>query len=89
MTDKYQDLREALSNAEYSDDAYWLDRYRGESGPETIRGLLAERDRLRKALGNAYMALIGYLPSHRNDITDAAISQCEQALAAHRQGGES
>lgn len=45
---------------------------------------------LIEALELAHMALIGYLPSHRNDITDAAISHCEQALAAHRkQGGES
>lgn len=39
---------------------------------------------LVEALEQAHMALIGYLPGHRNDITDAAISQCEQALAAYR-----
>lgn len=52
MTDKYQPLREALSSVEHSDSAYWLDRYRGESGPETVRDLLAERDALRSALAN-------------------------------------
>lgn len=44
---------------------------------------------LVEALELAHMALVGYLPSHRNDITDAAISHCEQALAAYRkQGGD-
>ena len=44
---------------------------------------------LVEALELAHMALIGYLPGHRNKITDAAISHCEQALATHRnQGGD-
>ena len=43
---------------------------------------------LVEALEMAHMALIGYLPGHRNDITDAAISQCEQVLAPYRKGGD-
>jgi Zn finger protein HypA/HybF involved in hydrogenase expression len=38
---------------------------------------LAERDAV---LNQAYMALIGYLPGHRNDLTDSAISACSATL---------
>ncbi len=60
-----------------------------------FRALLAQRPApspvsgLVEALERAHMALIGYLPGHRNSITDAAIESCRAALAAYRaQRGE-
>ena len=38
--------------------------------------------RLLGVLKQAHMALIGYLPAHRNPITDAAIESCNSAIAA-------
>lgn len=35
---------------------------------------------LHAVLNQAYMALIGYLPGHRNDLTDAAIAACSAIL---------
>lgn len=35
---------------------------------------------LYAVLNQAYMALIGYLPGHRNDLTDAAIAACSAIL---------
>jgi len=43
--------------------------------------LQAEVERLRGVVGQAHMALIGYLPGHRNDVTDSAIAACGAALA--------
>ncbi len=34
------------------------------------------------ALRKAHMALIGYLPGHRNSMTDAAIEQARSAISA-------
>lgn len=39
-----------------------------------------ENASLRGALEQTYMALIGYLPAHRNEITDAAIKTASAAL---------
>lgn len=48
--------------------------------------LSAEVGSLREALGQAHMALIGYLPAHRNAITDAAIESARAALAGRKEG---
>jgi len=44
---------------------------------DQLRARLADRD---VVLNQAYMALIGYLPGHRNDLTDAAIAACSALL---------
>ncbi len=43
--------------------------------------LIAAAPELLAALQRAYMALIGYLPGHRNAITDAAIDAARAAIA--------
>ena len=43
--------------------------------------LIAAAPELLAALETAYMALIGYLPAHRNDVTDAAIGAARAAIA--------
>ncbi|OBP11388.1 MULTISPECIES: hypothetical protein [unclassified Pseudomonas] len=48
---------------------------------EQAEGAQGEQTSLRRALEQAYMALIGYLPAHRNAITDAAIEAARAALA--------
>lgn len=42
--------------------------------------LIAAAPELLAALERAYMALIGYLPAHRNDVTDAAIGAAHAAI---------
>ena len=42
--------------------------------------LIAAAPELLAALETAYMALIGYLPAHRNDVTDAAIGAASAAI---------
>ena len=42
--------------------------------------LIAAAPDLLAALETAYMALIGYLPAHRNDVTDAAIGAARAAI---------
>lgn len=42
--------------------------------------LIAAAPELLAALETAYMALIGYLPAHRNDVTDAAIGAARAAI---------
>lgn len=44
------------------------------------RAAMATPCTLRSALEQAHMALIGYLPAHRNEITDAAIKTASAAL---------
>ena len=65
------------------------DRGRGIAIAETRAGSGSERDNARliaaapellAALETAYMALIGYLPAHRNDVTDAAIGAARAAI---------
>jgi len=75
-----------------------LDHNRCNSGHETLPLVLWDcpechqrtRDKLAKlveAANAAHMALIGYLPAHRNDVTDAAIEQLGEALEfAKREG---
>lgn len=48
---------------------------------EQAEGAQGEQTSLRRALEQAYMALIGYLPAHRNAMTDAAIEAARAALA--------
>jgi len=48
---------------------------------EQPEGAQGERNSLRSALEQAYMALIGYLPAHRNAVADAAIEAARAALA--------
>lgn len=43
--------------------------------------LEGEVKRLQEALESAHMALVGYLPGHRNEVTDAAIKKCQTALS--------
>jgi hypothetical protein len=43
--------------------------------------LIAAAPELLAALETAYIALIGYLPAHRNDVTDAAIGAARAAIA--------
>ncbi|MFY1875578.1 hypothetical protein ACOTF3_04335 [Achromobacter xylosoxidans] len=40
-----------------------------------------DADDLLAALNTAHMALIGYLPAHRNAVTDAAIETCRATIA--------
>lgn len=40
----------------------------------------SKSDSLRRALEQTYLALIGYLPAHRNDVTGAAIEAARAAL---------
>ena len=49
--------------------------------------LIAAAPELLAALETAYMALIGYLPAHRNDVTDAAIGAARAAITKAT-GGE-
>ena len=42
--------------------------------------LIAAAPELLAALERAYMALIGYLPAHRNGVTDAAIGAASAAI---------
>ena len=42
--------------------------------------LIAAAPELLAALETAYMALIGYLPAHRNGVTDAAIGAASAAI---------
>ncbi|MDH1012029.1 hypothetical protein N5J43_16760 [Pseudomonas nicosulfuronedens] len=51
--------------------------------PEQAEGAKGERNSLRSALEQAYMALMGYLPAHRNSVTDAAIEAARAALSQH------
>lgn len=44
--------------------------------------LIAAAPKLLMALNAALMALIGYLPAHRNTVTDAAIESARAAIAA-------
>ena len=50
--------------------------------------LIAAAPEMLAALETAYMALIGYLPAHRNDVTDAAISAARAAIAKATGGAE-
>lgn len=43
--------------------------------------LMAAAPELLAALERAHMALIGYLPAHRNAVTDAAINAASAAIA--------
>ena len=43
--------------------------------------LIAASPELLSALNAAYMALIGYLPTHRNSVTDSAIEAARAAIA--------
>lgn len=48
--------------------------------------LIAAAPELLAALETAYMALIGYLPAHRNDVTDAAIGAARAAITKAKGG---
>ena len=48
--------------------------------------LIAAAPELLAALERAYMALIGYLPAHRNDVTDAAIGAARAAITKAKGG---
>ncbi|RQH70030.1 hypothetical protein IPC102_09680 [Pseudomonas aeruginosa] len=54
--------------------------YPMRSASEPPEGEQDERALLRRALVRAYMALTGYLPGHRNAITDSAIESARTAL---------
>ncbi|WP_269497735.1 hypothetical protein [Castellaniella sp. S9] len=56
-----------------------------ESQAETVK-LRAELAHLRAVLSQALMALEGYLPSHRNDVTDRAIAVARAALSGESNG---
>lgn len=47
---------------------------------EELKAERALKADLLAALETAYMALIGYLPAHRNDVTDAAIGAARAAI---------
>lgn len=47
----------------------------------TPRQLAEQRGQLLEALERAHMALTGYLPAHRNAVTDAAIDVARTTLA--------
>ena len=58
-------------------------------GPDEINAnarLIAAAPELLAALETAYMALIGYLPAHRNDVTDAAIGAARAAITKAKGG---
>jgi len=52
----------------------------GPGSEEATARLIAAAPELLAALETAYMALIGYLPAHRNDVTDAAIGAARAAI---------
>lgn len=52
----------------------------GSGNEEANARLIAAAPELLAALERAYMALIGYLPAHRNDVTDAAIGAAHAAI---------
>ena len=57
----------------------------GIMGPDDAYLIAAAPD-LLAALHQAHMALIGYLPAHRNAVTDAAISAAKAAIAKATRG---
>lgn len=70
----------------------WLENLEGDAWADACEeidgavkrqaeGAQWERNSLRSALEQAYMALIGYLPAHRNAVTNAAIEASRAALA--------
>ena len=59
--------------------------YAGEF-KEADAHLIAAAPELLAALETAYMALIGYLPAHRNDVTDAAIGAARAAITKAKGG---
>ena len=59
----------------------------GSGNEEFDARLIAAAPELLAALETAYMALIGYLPAHRNDVTDAAIGAARAAITKAT-GGE-
>jgi len=70
----------------------WLENLEGDAWADACEeiagavkrqaeGAPGEQISLRRALEQAYMALIGYLPAHRNAVTDAAIEAARAALA--------
>ena len=52
----------------------------GPGSEEANARLIAAAPELLAALERAYMALIGYLPAHRNGVTDAAIGAASAAI---------
>ncbi|MFY3577133.1 hypothetical protein ACOTI8_31015 [Achromobacter xylosoxidans] len=59
------------------------ERYPDQDAFAASYGLRAVPDAadLLAALNTAHMALIGYLPAHRNAVTDAAIETCRATIA--------
>jgi len=55
--------------------------YFGREGGQANARLIAAAPELLAALEQAHMALIGYLPAHRNVVTDAAIEAARAAIA--------
>ena len=53
---------------------------------EELKAERALKAELLAALETAYMALIGYLPAHRNDVTDAAIGAARAAITKAKGG---
>ena len=81
----------APSGTTVHDKRVWFDEHGARCGdtpnicidaetPANAR-LIAAAPELLAALETAYMALIGYLPAHRNDVTDAAIGAARAAIA--------
>ena len=58
----------------------------GSGNEEANARLIAAAPELLAALETAYMALIGYLPAHRNDVTDAAIGAARAAITKAKGG---
>lgn len=66
-------IRENDKREEYADQAAFAAAYGLRDAPDAA-DLLA-------ALQTAHMALTGYLPAHRNALTDAAIETCRATIA--------
>lgn len=47
---------------------------------QEIEQLKAENAALRSVGEQAWMALVGYLPAHQNEVTKAAIDRCMEVL---------